>query len=136
MFLRSCVAKALSRGNGPRHSLHALALESDFIIICFYRQVACNNAYRVRFSTGSFTLPLNVEVPPRLYQFLSQAVNSDAIPDDVLLGEVEANPQPLQVCFVKAKLLLCVVNYRDFLFGLECNKVGTKTASGGKIKSQ
>ena len=25
MFLRSCVAQALNHGNGPRHSLHALA---------------------------------------------------------------------------------------------------------------
>ena len=29
-FLRSCVAQALSRGDGPRHSLHASAYSSEY----------------------------------------------------------------------------------------------------------
>ena len=39
-FLWSCVAQALSRGDGPRHSLHAPALyrgyKEDFIVFIFF----------------------------------------------------------------------------------------------------
>jgi len=55
--------------------------------------------YRVRFSTGTSSNSINAEVPPRLFQSLPQALSSDAVPDDVLLGEVVASPQHLQVFF-------------------------------------
>ena len=58
--------------------------------------------YRVRFSTGASSTAVNVEVPPRLFQYLPQALSSDAVPDDVLLGEVEASPQHLQVAVLKS----------------------------------
>ena len=69
--------------------------------------------YRVRFSTGNSSICVNTEVPPRLFQYLPQALSTDAVPDDVLLGEVEASPKHLQV--IKLILLGLTVKAKDFV---------------------
>ena len=76
---------------------HPTLINFKFVVIystCFL-QIEALREYRVRFSSSSSSFHLGV--PPCLANLLPQALSREAVPEEVLLGEVEASPKDLQV---------------------------------------
>ena len=59
-FLRSCVAQALSRGDGPRHSSHAFAQYRDYNENLIFYSLACRRLGAREFTRGDALLVVDV----------------------------------------------------------------------------